>query len=295
MHPTRKFGEIPLKFNKLIKNSVRKFTRLSSLLSTALLLASAFASSQVYAADIDCTTDLITGTLGTYANSLYGSCIFPSSPVHPGLLELSAQIYAAVQNSVSLAAPLPAHDLGVWSNNYIVNMGTTAPTLADCIAATYTVNSRPAVTNNWYCAKFVGATDTGYMFAKWDGSVLVAPSPPPTAPTAPTGLTATAASPTQINLSWTDASSDETGFKIFRNGTELTPSPKVGAGIATFSDTGLTCNTAYTYTVKATNANGDSSVAATTPTTTTTAACQAVSAPIFSLKDKPAIFSEEVK
>ena len=33
-------------------NHVRKFTRLSSLLSTALLLASAFASSQVYAATI---------------------------------------------------------------------------------------------------------------------------------------------------------------------------------------------------------------------------------------------------
>jgi len=116
-------------------------------------------------------------------------------------------------------------------------------------------------------------------------------------PTAPTSLSATAASPTQINLSWTDASSDETGFKIFRNGTELTPSPKVGAGIATFSDTGLTCNTSYTYTVKATNANGDSTAAATTPTTTTTSACTsgAVSAPIFSTKEKPAVFSEEVK
>ncbi len=122
----------------------------------------------------------------------------------------------------------------------------------------------------------------------------IAAVPPPTAPT---GLSATAASPTQIDLSWTDASSDETGFKIFRNGTELTPSPKVGAGTTTFSDTGLTCNTAYTFTVKATNADGDSTAAATMPTTTTTSACTngAVSAPIFSTKEKPAVFSEEVK
>ncbi len=118
-----------------------------------------------------------------------------------------------------------------------------------------------------------------------------------TVPLAPTSLSATAASPTQIDLSWTDASSDETGFKIFRNGTELTPSPKVGVGTTTFSDTGLTCNTAYTFTVKATNANGDSAAAATTPASTTTSACisAAISAPIFSTKEKPAVFSEEVK
>ena len=35
-----------------------------------------------------------------------------------------------------------------------------------------------------------------------------------TVPTAPSGLTATAASSSQINLSWTDNSNNETGFKI---------------------------------------------------------------------------------
>ena len=36
-------------------------------------------------------------------------------------------------------------------------------------------------------------------------------------PTAPSALTATAASASQINLAWTDNSSDETGFKIERS------------------------------------------------------------------------------
>ena len=43
-------------------------------------------------------------------------------------------------------------------------------------------------------------------------------SPPPAAPS---GLSATAVSSSQINLSWTDNSSDETGFKLER---------KTGAG-----------------------------------------------------------------
>jgi len=153
-------------------NHVRKFTRLSSLLSTALLLASALASSQVYAADIDCSTDLIMGTLGTYANSLYGSCVSGVAS-YPGFLPLSGSVYTNV-GSVSPPAPTPARNLGTLpSGGKIVNMGTTAPTLTSCIAATYTVDNLPAVTNNWYCARFVGTTDTGYMSAKWDGSALV--------------------------------------------------------------------------------------------------------------------------
>jgi hypothetical protein len=38
----------------------------------------------------------------------------------------------------------------------------------------------------------------------------------PFPPSAPTGLTATAVSSTQINLTWTDNSSNETAIEIYR-------------------------------------------------------------------------------
>jgi uncharacterized protein (TIGR02145 family) len=79
-------------------------------------------------------------------------------------------------------------------------------------------------------------------------------------PFAPSNLTGTVASSTQINLSWTDNSTNEAGFKIER---------KTGTGvyavvgttatdITTYSDNGLTPNTTYTYRVYSNNAVGNS-------------------------------------
>jgi len=99
---------------------------------------------------------------------------------------------------------------------------------------------------------------------------------------APTLLTATVASATEINLSWADNSANETGFKVFKNGTLL---HTTAADATSYSATGLTCNTPYTFTVKATDSvsGADSAAAVTTPPTTTTSACSTpppVNAPI---------------
>lgn len=74
-------------------------------------------------------------------------------------------------------------------------------------------------------------------------------------PAAPSGLTATVAGSAVINLSWTDNSSNETGFKIYRNGSLIYTA---AANVASYSDTGLTANTSYSYYIKATNDAGDS-------------------------------------
>jgi uncharacterized protein (TIGR02145 family) len=79
-------------------------------------------------------------------------------------------------------------------------------------------------------------------------------------PVTPSNLTGTVASSTQINLSWTDNSTNETGFKIER---------KTGSGtyavvgttatdVTTFNNTGLTQSTAYTYRVYSYNSGGNS-------------------------------------
>ena len=81
-----------------------------------------------------------------------------------------------------------------------------------------------------------------------------------TVPMTPTGLTGTVFSGSQINLSWTDNSIDETGFKIERK-TGTGTFEMVGytsTGIVTFKDTGLIVNTPYTYRVNSYNSNGNS-------------------------------------
>ena len=85
----------------------------------------------------------------------------------------------------------------------------------------------------------------------------------PTIPAAPSGLTATTASASQINLTWTDNSSNETGFKVeratdslFTQNLTLVTTTAVNA--TSFADTGLSASTTYYYRVRATNAAGDS-------------------------------------
>lgn len=92
-------------------------------------------------------------------------------------------------------------------------------------------------------------------------------------PAAPSGLTATAASETQINLSWTDNSSNETGFRIERslNGTTWAQIATVGAGVTTYQSLLLTCNTPYYYRVRASSAVGFSPYS--NVATATTAVC----------------------
>ncbi|MCX6758826.1 MAG: fibronectin type III domain-containing protein, partial [Candidatus Nealsonbacteria bacterium] len=75
-------------------------------------------------------------------------------------------------------------------------------------------------------------------------------------PAKPSDLTATAAGSTAIDLAWTDNSSNETGFKIYRGGVLI---DTVDEGVITYTDEDLEAETSYAYYVEATNAAGDSS------------------------------------
>ena len=76
----------------------------------------------------------------------------------------------------------------------------------------------------------------------------------------------------QINLSWTDNSNNETGFKIDRatNSTFTAglTTVTVGSNVTTYSATGLSSSTTYYYRVRAYNANGDSANTSTASATT---------------------------
>ncbi len=113
---------------------------------------------------------------------------------------------------------------------------------------------------------YVGIQPTGYGIYRTTTSVAG------TVPTDPSGLTATAASSSQINLSWTDNSGDESGFKIERcagaacsNFAEIAT---VSAGVTTYPNTGLTASTLYRYRVRAYNGTGNSGYSNTAEATT---------------------------
>jgi alpha-mannosidase len=89
-----------------------------------------------------------------------------------------------------------------------------------------------------------------------------------TAPTVPTNLTATAVSASQINLAWTAATDNSgvTGYRVTRDGTVIATT-----SATSFSNTGLSPQTTYTYTVAAVDAATNVS-ASSSPASATTAA-----------------------
>ena len=81
-------------------------------------------------------------------------------------------------------------------------------------------------------------------------------------PTSPENLLGSAVSSSKINLSWTDRSTNETGFKIERklqNGIFLQVGT-VASNITTFTDTGLNASTIYIYRVFSYNSGGNSPI-----------------------------------
>jgi hypothetical protein len=88
---------------------------------------------------------------------------------------------------------------------------------------------------------------------------------PGATPLAPTSLGGIAASRTQINLSWIDNATNETGFLVERstNGSTWTQVGSVGANLRTYNATGLKSNTIYYFRVRAFNGFGNSAYTST--------------------------------
>lgn len=88
--------------------------------------------------------------------------------------------------------------------------------------------------------------------------VDLTPLPPPADPS---GLTASAASSSAVDLSWTDNSDNETGFKIERSPDGMSSwvlAGQVGPNTVVYRNTGLVSGTTYFYRVFAYNGSGNS-------------------------------------
>ena len=90
-------------------------------------------------------------------------------------------------------------------------------------------------------------------------------------PLAPSGLSATPVSNSRIDLSWTDNSNNEAGFKIERSqdGVNYIQIATLEANVTSYANTGLSAGNTFNYRVCAYNAAGDSAytnvASATTP------------------------------
>ncbi|GEP98351.1 fibronectin type III domain-containing protein [Chitinophaga cymbidii] len=89
---------------------------------------------------------------------------------------------------------------------------------------------------------------------------------PDTAPVAPTAINVQAVSHNKLNVSWTDNSSNESGFEVYRSATSngaYSIVATVGANTASFTDSALNPQTTYYYRVRAINNYGNSGFALT--------------------------------
>ncbi|MEV0784390.1 glycoside hydrolase family 6 protein [Streptomyces sp. NPDC050423] len=179
-------------------------------------------------------------------------------------------------------APEPGIDAYVWAKPPGESDGNSAPVDNDegkgfdrMCDPTYTGNGRNGnsltgalpnspLAGHWFSAQFQELIRNAYPAL--DGSS--GGGNDTQAPTAPTGVTVTAKTSGSVSLSWT-ASTDNTGvtgYDVFRGGV------KAGSTTTTsYTDTGLTAETAYSYTVKAKDAAGNVSAASAAVSATTSA------------------------
>ncbi len=176
-----------------------------------------------------------------------GVCILSTYPIEQGS-------YGTISGT-SMASPHAAGALALLASRNNPNNATDVYALYNQVKA--------AGNYNWTDDSGDGIQEPLLDVSNTDifNPVLV-PGSGGTPPLAPTGLAATAVSSSQINLTWTDNASTETGYKIERctgvDCTNFAQIATVGANVTSYSNTGLVASTSYTYRVRAYSAAGDS-------------------------------------
>ena len=188
----------------------------------------------------------------SYSN--YGSCVDIFAP--------GTGIYSSTMNTTSSYAS--------WNGTSMASphvAGVAALYLASNTSAS-TSDVTNAILNGASANKLIGNIGQGspnlLLYSLIAGTVSSNP------PADPSNLTATAAaSNPEIALSWTDNSNDEDGFTIERwDGSNYVQIASVGTDVTTYTNTGLSYNTTYTYRVAAYNSAGSSGYSNTASATT---------------------------
>jgi titin len=180
------------------------------------------------------------------ANAITLTCVPPNAPTLRDILDADV---TATQINISWTDN-SGDETAFAIERYVSGATGWTPigaTVAD--ATSYLDTGRTCGKLHYYRARAYRAGDGQYSAYSniVDGSTSICPPP-----TAPFGLTLTVPSSNQIDLHWTDASYDETAFKIERlSGGVWVQAGSASPNATSFQDTGRTCNTYYTYRVRA--------------------------------------------
>ena len=176
---------------------------------------------------------VINGSATTASTSVSATPVAAAPTAPTGL---TATVGSA-QIGLTWTAPAGADKYSVYRNGTL---------LASVTTASYTDTG---LTNGTTYSYYVVAFKQNSVASS--ASATITATPVAAKPSTPTGVTATAGN-AQVVVSWT-AVSGATSYSVYRNGT-LVGSPTA----ATYTDTGLTNGTTYTYTVTANNTGGAS-------------------------------------
>ncbi len=179
------------------------------------------------------------GAATSEAISKYTSIEAASSATWEGVTSSSITIHSG--NALS---NLTSGSSGIYFEN--VTAGTNSGWIQE---NTWTSSSLTA--NTAYTFRITGRNGDGVITATLEAAKSTTAIP---IPAAPTNFTATAESTTQLNYSWTDNSTNESGFQIIDGSGNIKVTAEAGA--TSTSEAGLSANTQYARSVQAYSGGG---------------------------------------
>lgn len=190
-------------------------------------------------------------------NSVFSNIILVQAPPATPLAPENLTILALSDNSLKLDWTDKANNETGFEIHRSLTAGSGFSKVGTVQAniTTYTDNSLTSNTTYYYKVLAKNSTVLSASSNEANGKTLLS------IPIAPNNLSASDTQADKVTLQWTDKSSGETTFEIYRTETSANSLTKIGevqANITTFIDAGVLPNTSYTYAVLARNSAGTS-------------------------------------
>ena len=200
----------------------------------------------------------------TFTDSGTTACHGATSDTTPPTAPANLTPMASSPTQVNLTWSASSDDVGVTGYKVYRN----GVFLASSATTSYSDTTAQAATTYSYTVYAYDAA--GNVSAASNTATATTPSQGDTQPpSTPGGLTATAASPSQVNLAWSAATDDVgvAGYTIYRSGAAVATTS--GPNATTYTDVSVAPSTTYTYTVDAFDAAGNHSPQSAGATVTT--------------------------